>query len=80
MQKSNSIIKRIFVFYVKELLPKYTSNGYFLYFNPYDLPHRLDPETWNLWMWQNRIGLVFLGFLLQFFAFDHGNRLLVEES
>jgi ABC-type transport system involved in multi-copper enzyme maturation permease subunit len=41
---------------------------YFLYFNPFYLPRRLDPETWNLWMWQNRIALLILGMVLQFFA------------
>jgi hypothetical protein len=38
---------------------------YFIYFNPYHMPRRLDPETWNVWMWQNRIGvLCAAGFLL----------------
>lgn len=41
---------------------------YFLYFNPYFLPRRLDPETWNLWMWQNRIAVLAAGMALQFFA------------
>ncbi|MFQ5604759.1 MAG: hypothetical protein ACE5HS_15930 [bacterium] len=41
---------------------------YFLYFNPYDVPRQLDPETWQLWMWQNRMALMVLGVLLQFFA------------
>lgn len=41
---------------------------YFLYFNPYSVPRQLDPETWNLWMWQNRITAVCAGLLLQFFA------------
>lgn len=41
---------------------------YVLFFNPYDIPRQLDPQTWYLWMWQNRIGLICLGFLLQFFA------------
>jgi hypothetical protein len=41
---------------------------YFLFFNPYHIPRRLDPETWNLWMWQNRIGVLCLGGLLLFAA------------
>ncbi len=41
---------------------------YFLYFNPYDVPRHLDPETWNLWMWQNRIGVIILALFFQFFA------------
>lgn len=41
---------------------------YFLFFNPYHVPRRLDPETWNLWMWQNRIGVLCLGGLLLFAA------------
>ncbi|MFQ5637385.1 MAG: hypothetical protein ACE5IR_05265 [bacterium] len=41
---------------------------YNLLFNPYDLPRQLDPEIWNLWMWQNRITVVCLGLLLLFFA------------
>ncbi|NUM78929.1 hypothetical protein HUU40_31615, partial [candidate division KSB1 bacterium] len=41
---------------------------YFIYFNPYDMPRQLDPETWNLWMWQNRIGVVLAGGLLLFAA------------
>jgi len=30
------------------------------------MPRQLDPETWNLWMWQNRIGVVLAGGLLLF--------------
>ncbi len=41
---------------------------YFLYFNPYHVPRRLDPATWNLWMWQNRIGVLVFGGLLLFAA------------
>ncbi|MCG8553924.1 MAG: hypothetical protein MJD61_01355, partial [Proteobacteria bacterium] len=41
---------------------------YFLFFNPYRVPRELDPETWNIWMWQNRIGTLGLGMLLHFFA------------
>lgn len=41
---------------------------YFIYFNPYDMPRQLDPETWNLWMWQNRIGVVLAGGMLLFAA------------
>jgi Na+/proline symporter len=41
---------------------------YFLYFNPYDVPRRLDPGTWNLWMWQNRVGVLCLGGFLLFAA------------
>ncbi|MFQ5753998.1 MAG: hypothetical protein ACE5HI_18580 [bacterium] len=46
----------------------FNETRYFLYFNPYDVPRRLDPETWRLWMWQNRIALIFLGIFLHFFA------------
>ena len=41
---------------------------YSLFFNPYDIPRRLDPETWNLWMWQNRIAVLLFGCFLQFMA------------
>jgi hypothetical protein len=41
---------------------------YFLYFNPYNVPRRLDPGTWNLWMWQNRLGVLCLGGFLLFAA------------
>lgn len=41
---------------------------YFIYFNPYDMPRQLDPETWNLWMWQNRIGVICCGAFLLFAA------------
>lgn len=41
---------------------------YFLFFNPYDVPRQLDPETWSLWMWQNRIGILLIGCFLQFMA------------
>lgn len=41
---------------------------YFLFFNPYDVPRELDPETWNIWMWQNRIAVVSLGILMYFFG------------
>lgn len=41
---------------------------YFIYFNPYDMPRQLDPETWNLWMWQNRIGVLCCGAFLLFTA------------
>ena len=40
----------------------------FLFFNPYDVPRRLDPATWNLWMWQNRIGVLALAGLMLFAA------------
>lgn len=41
---------------------------YFLFFNPYHVPRQLDPETWNLWMWQNRIGVLCAGGLMLFAA------------
>lgn len=41
---------------------------YFLFLNPYRVPRRLDPATWNLWMWQNRLGLLVLAGLLLFAA------------
>jgi ABC-type transport system involved in multi-copper enzyme maturation permease subunit len=41
---------------------------YFLFLNPYDVPRQLDPETWNLWMWQNRIGILCAGGFLLFAA------------
>jgi hypothetical protein len=41
---------------------------YQLFFNPYNIPRRIDPETWNIWMWQNRIFTLSLGMLLQFFG------------
>lgn len=41
---------------------------YFLFFNPYHIPRRLDPETWNLWMWQNRIGILCAGGFMLFAA------------
>jgi ABC-type transport system involved in multi-copper enzyme maturation permease subunit len=41
---------------------------YFLFFNPYHVPRQLDPETWNLWMWQNRIGILCAGGLMLFAA------------
>lgn len=42
---------------------------FFLYFNAYaDPPRQIGPETWNLWMWQNKIGVFVLGSLLLFFS------------
>lgn len=41
---------------------------YFLFFNPYNVPRSLDPETWELWMWQNRAAVLFFGGLLLFLA------------
>ncbi|MCH7675962.1 hypothetical protein IH879_13555 [candidate division KSB1 bacterium] len=41
---------------------------YPLFFNYYDIPRNIDPGTWYLWMWQNRITVVILGVLLQFFT------------
>jgi len=41
---------------------------YSLFFNYYDIPRNIDPGTWYLWMWQNRITIVTLGVLLQFFT------------
>lgn len=46
----------------------YEKTRYFLFFNPYDIPRELDPRTWDIWMWQNRIGVLILGLLLLFFA------------
>jgi hypothetical protein len=46
----------------------YNETRYFLYFNPYDVPRRLDPETWNFWMWQNRIAVFLMGGFLLFSA------------
>ncbi len=41
---------------------------YPLFFNYYDIPRNIDPGTWYLWMWQNRITIVILGLLMQFFT------------
>jgi len=41
---------------------------YPLFFNYYDIPRSIDPGTWYLWMWQNRITVLILGLLLQFFT------------
>jgi len=41
---------------------------YPLFFNYYDIPRNIDPGTWYVWMWQNRITVVILGVLLQFFT------------
>jgi len=41
---------------------------YYLFFNPYDVPRQLDPETWHLWMWQNRIGVLCAGGFMLFAA------------
>ncbi|TDI91133.1 MAG: hypothetical protein E2O76_13220 [Caldithrix sp.] len=41
---------------------------YPLFFNYYDIPHNIDPGTWYLWMWQNRITIMVLAVLLQFFT------------
>jgi hypothetical protein len=46
----------------------YNETRYFLYFNPYDVPRQLDPETWNWWMWQNRMAVLLLGSFLLFSA------------
>jgi len=48
---------------------------YFAFFNPYNVPRSLDPETWQLWMWQNRLALLALSAGLQFLALRGlGNR------
>ena len=44
------------------------STKYNLFFNPWDTPHQVDPQTWRLWMWQNRVALFLIGVLLQFFG------------
>lgn len=52
---------------------------YNLFFNPWDIPRQVDPQTWRLWMWQNRIALLLIGLLLQFFGLrglEHRERLL----
>ena len=41
---------------------------YFLFFNPYHIPRELDPETWYIWTWHNRLGMVTIAALLQFFS------------
>lgn len=41
---------------------------YPLFFNPYDAPREIDPGTWYLWMWQNRITILILGVLMLFFT------------
>lgn len=58
---------------------RYNRTRYFLFFNPYDLPNQIDPRTWNIWMWQNRIGVMIIGLLLLFLAIrglEHRDRLL----
>ena len=40
----------------------------FLFVNPYDIPDQLNPVTWDIMMWQNRIGVMLAGLLLLFFA------------
>ncbi len=52
---------------------------YSLFFNPFDMPRQLDPETWNLWMWQNRITVFLLGCFMLFLALrglDNRERML----
>lgn len=41
---------------------------YVLFFNPYDIPNQMDPRIWELWAWQNRIGVLMIGMLLLFGA------------
>lgn len=41
---------------------------YMLYFNPYDIPRTIDPQTWGLWTLQNKIGVFLLALLMLFFA------------
>lgn len=39
----------------------------------------MDPRMWNIWMWQNRVGVMIIGLLLLFFALrglEHRDRLL----
>ena len=58
---------------------RFEMQRYFLFFNPYEVPEQFDPVTWDLMMWQNRIGVFLLGFLLMFFAIramDNRDRLL----
>ncbi|MBI4550738.1 MAG: hypothetical protein HY710_00575 [Candidatus Latescibacteria bacterium] len=57
----------------------YNRTRYFLFFNPYDIPNQIDPRTWDIWAWQNRIGVMIIGLLLLFFALrslEHRDRLL----
>jgi len=52
---------------------------YFLFFNPFSPPNQTDPTTWDLWAWQNRIGVLLAGVVLLFFAIrgmDRRDRLL----
>jgi hypothetical protein len=47
---------------------EYEDTRYVLFFNPYDIPNQMDPRTWDLWTWQNRIGVLIVGAVLLFFA------------
>jgi hypothetical protein len=46
----------------------YADTRYFLLFNPYEIPGQMDPQTWDVWTWQNRIGTLVVGGLFLFFA------------
>ena len=41
---------------------------YMLFFNPYELPREIDPATWVVWTWQNKISLLVLSFAMLFAA------------
>ncbi len=46
----------------------YGDTRYFLFFNPYDIPDQMDPQLWDIWMLQNRLGVFGLGLVMLFFA------------
>mgnify|MGYP007059429645 CR=1 FL=1 len=41
---------------------------YMLFFNPYELPRDIDPATWNVWTWQNKIVVFVAGCAMLFAA------------
>lgn len=41
---------------------------YMLFFNPYELPREIDPATWNVWTWQNKITVFLAGCAMLFAA------------
>ncbi len=47
----------VFLFLMfQEPLEDANLHRFMLFFNPFDPPRRIDPETWQIWTWQNKIG------------------------
>ena len=65
----------VILFFSNAIMEETDLYKYMLFLNPYSPPLRVDPATWEVWIWQNKIGVLILGTGLLYAALrSMGNR------